>query len=340
MIAAVIPLLLVAAGAVGLLAGLVALRTLGPRYRVGRLLATTPRVTIGEAIELARSGRSGYVRVDGRIDAEDEFEDIHHRPLVFRRTRIEARDRRDWSAYEDSREVVPFEIQEGLDSIAIDADALGDGLVVVPRESAGVAGDLGERAPAGRPADTPVRAVVEQISSIDHAIALGVPALRPPTRPTGRAETTDGPEPPGDPAADRSTLGAAMIPSLTAGLGRPLVLTTLEPQEAMRVLAGGTVRPRIAAACFAVGLGLVVIGLAWAAIDAVLPAVVPIAFAASPEASAPVGGDPRSSGEGPGLVGEPGLAILAVVAIAILALVITTAYVRLTDRREDARTHR
>ena len=48
---------------------------------------------------------------------------------------------------------------------------------------------------------------------------------------------------------------------MSAGLGRPLILTTLEPDEAMRVLAGGERRrPLIAAACM-VG-GFVLIGLA------------------------------------------------------------------------------
>lgn len=56
-------------------------------------------------------------------------------------------------------------------------------------------------------------------------------------------------------------------------------------------------------------------------------------MAASPDpTSAPVG-DPRSSGQGPGLVGDPLFAILVVVAIAILTLAITLAYVRVTDAR-------
>jgi len=42
------------------------------------------------------------------------------------------------------------------------------------------------------------------------------------------------------------------------------------------------------------------------------------------------GGDPRSSGQGPGLVGEPGVAVLAVVAIGLGALLVTLAYIRLT----------
>ena len=77
------------------------------------------------------------------------------------------------------------------------------------------------------------------------------------------------------------------------------------------------------------------VGLAWAGLGAVMSAVVPIARAASP--SPGTGGDPRSSGEGPGLVGEPLLALLVVAGIAILAVVLTTLYVRVTDRRPEKR---
>ena len=55
-------------------------------------------------------------------------------------------------------------------------------------------------------------------------------------------------------------------------------------------------------------------------------------LAAEPSPSA-LGGDPRSSGEGPGLVGEPFLAIGAVLLIAVVAVVATTAWVRLTAGR-------
>jgi hypothetical protein len=56
-------------------------------------------------------------------------------------------------------------------------------------------------------------------------------------------------------------------------------------------------------------------------------------LAASPSPSAGVGGDPRSSGQGPGLVGDPAFAVLAVVAIGLGSLLLTIAYVRLTGRR-------
>jgi hypothetical protein len=305
---AVTPLVLLVASLIAIGAGVITLRSFGPRYRIGRLLATTKGVTVAEAAAIARDGPPRYVRVEGRIDASGEFEDAEHRPLVFRRTRLEAREGTGWVAFEDSREAVPFGIREGLDTINVDGEALGPGLIVVPRESIGVAGDLAgsERSPEGLPPETPVRALIEQVSSVEHAVALGVPVA-------------------GDP---NSGEGATI---LTAGLGRPLVLTTLEPDEAMRILGGGTTRPRVVVACFATGAALLAVGLAWAGLGVLMNAVVPVARAASPSPAA--GGDPRSSGEGPGLVGEPGLALLVVAIIAVLAIAATMAYVWLTNPR-------
>jgi hypothetical protein len=112
---------------------------------------------------------------------------------------------------------------------------------VVPRLSDGVAGDLADRLPAGLPPDTPVRARIEQVSSVEHAIVLGVPVAE-----DGRIR-------------------------MEAGLGRPLVLTTLDPPEAMRILGrGDTVRARAAAGLLLAGLALVMAGIGWAIGDAIL----------------------------------------------------------------------
>jgi hypothetical protein len=54
------------------------------------------------------------------------------------------------------------------------------------------------------------------------------------------------------------------------------------------------------------------------------------AVAASPSPGS--GGDPRSSGQGPGLVGDPLLAVGAVLAVGLGAMLLTLAYVRLTSR--------
>jgi hypothetical protein len=257
-------------------------------------------------VALARAGEQRFVRVDGRIDSEDDFEDADHRPLVLRRTRFEHRTGRlpSWRTLDLQVEAVPFELNEGLDSIGVDRAALGDGLVVVPRRSVGVVADLGGRVSVpdrSRP-EAAARVTIEQVSSVEHAIVAGVPTLDP----TG-------------------------APILSAGGGRPLILTTLEIPEAMRVLTGGAVRrSRTAAACLVAGAGLLAVGAAWWILATVLtPAV---ALAASPIPSVLPGADTRSSGQGPGLVGDPALAILGVVGIALIAVVATLAYVRLTAR--------
>ena len=93
----------------------------------------------------------------------------------------------------------------------------------MPRESEGVASDLTAEAVSGElpelPPDTPVRLRIEQVSAVDHATATGVPRV-------------------GD---DGSVV-------LGPGLDRPLVLTTLDQDEAMRLLAGDRRNELLAAA--------------------------------------------------------------------------------------------
>jgi hypothetical protein len=57
------------------------------------------------------------------------------------------------------------------------------------------------------------------------------------------------------------------------------------------------------------------------------------ALAASPSPGVGVG-DPRSSGQGPGLVGDPGFAVLAVLAIGLGTVAVTLAWVRMTSKRD------
>lgn len=58
-------------------------------------------------------------------------------------------------------------------------------------------------------------------------------------------------------------------------------------------------------------------------------------LAASPSPAGAGGGDPRSSGQGPGLVGDPAFALVAVLAIGVGTVAVTLLYVRLTARRGD-----
>ncbi len=112
----------------------------------------------------------------------------------------------------------------------------------MPRESVGTAADLPDRVPEGTPPETSIRMLIEQVSTIDHALVMGVPQA-----------------------------GSDGLLRMGAGLGRPLVLTTLAPDEAMRVLAGDRSRRALGAAvALAVGFVLITIGVVWLVVDAVL----------------------------------------------------------------------
>lgn len=300
-VAAVTPLIPIAVGLVALAIGVAILRSFGSGFRVGRILAVAPVVSVAEARALA-AGPPRFVAIQGRIDAVDEFEDDAHRPLVLRRVLFQLGGRAGWRTIDEQRQAVDFEVREGLDAIAVDHAALGDGLVVLPRVSTGTAADAPDRVPADTPRETPLRLRIEQVSSVEHALVAGVPS------------------------ADPSTGTIRM----TAGLGRPLILTTLERDEAMRVLTSDAPRrPVMAVAALAIGIASLSLGLLWALVSALTGT----ALAASPTPSAVAGGDPRSSGQGPGLVGDPLTAIALVLLIGIGTVVVTTLYVRSTGGR-------
>ena len=63
----------------------------------------------------------------------------------------------------------------------------------------------------------------------------------------------------------------------------------------------------------------------------------PLAAAASPDPTSATAGDPRSSGQGPGLVGDPGMAVLLVFGIAAASVLVTVAYLRFTTPRGASR---
>jgi hypothetical protein len=176
------------------------------------------------------------------VDSTQDFHDENDRPLVIRRTRLELRTGRRWTAFEDNREVVPFGINEGLEHIEVDGDSLDEGLVVVSRESVGTAADLAGRAPAGTPPETPARLRLDLLTSVDHALVLGVPTVDP-----------------------------QRGPILAPGLGRPLVLTNLEAKEAMRLLADGRQgTTRAISLLLGGGTAAILAGVAWGVVDALV----------------------------------------------------------------------
>ena len=106
--------------------------------------------------------------------------------------------------------------------------------MVLPREALGAAREAPGMLPDGLDPATRVRLRVEQVSAVEHATVIGTPAL-----------------------------DAAGKPILTAGTGRPLILSTLEPAEAMQLLAGGRDRAMVVAILLLGGLALLVLGAGW-----------------------------------------------------------------------------
>lgn len=187
------------------------LRRVGPGYRVARLLSATPTLELDQAIELAAAERPRYVRLSGRISSDEEFPDEHDRPLVYRRSRIEIRaPGGQWTVVASDSEAVPFGLERRGHFVAVEAADLREGLVVVPREALGKASDLEPELAAGHSPEAPSRLIIEQVSAVEQATVVGVP---------GRL--ADG------------------RPIMRAGLGRPLILTTLDVPAAMRLLASG-----------------------------------------------------------------------------------------------------
>jgi hypothetical protein len=217
------PLLLVLGLLLGTL-GFALLRSSGRGWRLGRLLAAAPLRSIDDAVAVAERGEERYVRLHGRIDSDEEFPGDDGKPIVFRRRRLQRRVahllvREGWQTFDDERTAVPFSLTERGSRVALEVEALGDGLVVVPRLSTGVAAELtatldGRPLP-DMPPDAPVRLRVEQVSTTDHGTACGV--------------------------VRRAPSGETL---LAPGLGRPLILTTLDVDEAMRIL-GSEQRARL-----------------------------------------------------------------------------------------------
>lgn len=304
---------LAAIGLLALAVALVLLRTLGMRFRLGRTLAAASEVSLEECRELA-AGPAVYVRVSGRVSSDEEFPDDNDRPLVFRRTRLEvAGADGKLRTVLNEREAVAFGVESRAEFVAIDQDALGDGLVAIPRVASGrvseLQGDMATAA-AGAAPEAAVRLTYEQLSAVEHVTVCGTPVMR------------DG------------------KPTMTAGLGRPLIVTVLDRPAAMRLLASGA-RARVATAALLIAAGLALLVLAagvaiFAATALATPvlAASPSALSASPAPSPVIGlpVDPRA-GAGAPLVGAPLLALLFVLVAGVSAALATVAYVKVTAKR-------
>ena len=289
--------------------GLLLSRRADERTRAGQLLAGLSPVTPTEALRLAalRGDSSPYLAIKGSIDAAEIFEDENHRPLVYRRERVSIADEGGWRVIDTAERSLPFVVSDPSSSISIATADLADGLVVVERRWEGSVAELHAAAReyqqaeaaslvaaiAARDPSRAARVSLEQISSLDRATAAG--------------HLVDG--------------------ELRAGVGRPLVVTTLERAEALRLLGsegrGQLASSTAALAALALGLLLLLGGIVMALAEPALGA-----DAASPSPTptpTPESGDARNGGVG---VGPGGL--LGLVAMFALPLLFAAAIVLVT----------
>jgi len=309
--------LLLASGALLIALSIWSSRRGGTRTRAARLMAGVAPVSPREALLV---GDGHYLAVSGNIDAAEAFEDESHRPLVYRRERVLIADSATWREVERVVRSVPFVISDGDHSLTIDAAQLGDGLVVIERqwdgsvaelaaahrdyqnpESAALVAQLASAAPT-----TGARVILEQISTLDRGTAAGL--LR----------------------------GGALT---AGGAGQPLVLTTLDRREALRILGSGQ-RASLAAGLLTLllliaGLLLLLIGSAALLSEATSGAGAALSPSPAPDptAASSESGDARNGGVATGPGGLAGLISALALPFAVGALIAAVVSVVVRARR-------
>lgn len=293
-------------GAALLVIGLLLSRRTDARTRAGQLLAGLSPISPTEALKLAalRGESAPYLAIKGSIDAPEIFEDEHHRPLVFRRERVSIADEGGWRVIDTAERSLPFVVSDPSNSISIATADLADGLVVVERRWEGSVGELHA---AGREYQRPeTAALVAALATSDPTRGARV----------GLEQISN---------LDRATAAGQLVNGeLRAGAGRPLVVTTLERADALRLL-GGEARGRLvnstlALALLAIGLLLLLGGVALALTS---PAIGADAVSPSPTPTPnPESGDARNGGVGVGPGGLLGLVVMFALPLLFAAIVV------------------
>ena len=306
-------------GAALIVVGLLLTRRADVRTRAGQLLAGLSPISPTEALHLAalRGDSAPYLAIKGSIDAPEIFEDENHRPLVFRRERVSIADEGSWRVIDVAVRSLPFFISDASSAISVAAADLADGLVVVERRWEGSVAELHA---TGREYQSPeTAALVAAIAASDpkRGARVGLEQISNLDRATAAGQLVDG--------------------ELRAGVGRPLVVTTLERAEALRLL-GGEGRGRLASstaalALLALGLLLLLGGIALTLASPALVADVASPSPVSAPTPTPESGDARNGGVGVGPGGLLGLVLMFALPLLFAAVVVLATRLATRQRR-------
>jgi hypothetical protein len=312
------PLKFAALGVALIALGTFGTRRGGARSRAGRLLASLLPLTPSDALRLAaRLGSGRYIAITGGVDAVEAFEDENHRPLVYRRERVLIDDGGAWREIDRAVRSVPFSISDATGAIAIDAAALDDGLIVVVRQWEGSVAELRD---ARRDfADASSRDLVGQLAASDpqRGARVALEQISTLDRATAAGRLADG--------------------RLTADGGRPLVFTTLERSEALRVIGTGRRASLLinVGGLLAVGAGLALLLLALLTLSAAVTSASTVTAATPTPTPVAPSGDARNGGVATGPGGALGLLIALALPVAFGTLVAAAALVIARVRRQS-----
>jgi hypothetical protein len=305
----------VIAGGALIFFGLLLSRRTDARTRAGQLLAGLSPISPTEALKLAalRGDAAPYLAIKGSIDAPEIFEDENHRPLVYRRERVSVADEGGWRVIDTAERSLPFVVSDPSTSISIATADLADGLVVVERRWEGSVAELHA---AGREYQSPeTAALVAALAASDptRGARVGLEQISNLDRATAAGQLVDG--------------------ELRAGAGRPLVVTTLERAEALRLLGtegrGRLTSSTLALALLALGALLLIGGLA---LTLASPALGADAVSPSPTPT-PESGDARNGGVGVGPGGLLGLVVMFALPLLFAAVVVLVTRLATRQRR-------
>ena len=295
--------------------GLLLSRRTDTRTRVGQLLAGLSPISPTDALRLAalRGASAPYLAIKGSIDAPEIFEDEHHRPLIFRRERVSIADEQGWRVIDEAVRSLPFVISDASSAINVSTADLGEGLVVVERRWEGSVAELHAAGREYQSSETAERVAAIAASDPTRHARVGLEQISNLDRATAAGQLVDG--------------------ELRAGAGRPLVLTTLERAEALRLL-GSEGRGRLASstaalALFALGLLLLLGGIA---LTLASPALGADAVSPSPTPT-PESGDARNGGVGVGPGGLLGLVMMFALPLLFAAVIVLVTRLATRQRR-------
>jgi len=307
----------VVVGTALILFGLLLSRRTDARTRAGQLLAGLSPISPTEALKLAalRGDAAPYLAIKGSIDAPEIFEDENHRPLVYRRERVCIADEGGWRVIDTAERSLPFVVSDSSNSISIATADLADGLVVVERRWEGSVAELHA---AGREYQSPeTAALVAALAASDptRGARVGLEQISNLDRATAAGQLVDG--------------------ELRAGAGRPLVVTTLERAEALRLLGtegrGRLASSTLALALLALGVLLLIGGIA---LTLASPALGADAASPSPTPTPnPESGDARNGGVGVGPGGLLGLVTMFALPLLFAAVVVLVTRLATRQRR-------